>query len=118
MHTVVSLLVALSPLILVLSVPAFLVAAWVGVRNLSERRVPPSASLIFLVIGALGLLFDIVAAGFAVFDNPHGRFLDSIDWGPLAGVPTVFVVLLSVYTLGVIGAVAGWSLSGRKAQNG
>ena len=118
MHTLLSILVALSPVIVLLSVPTFASAFWFGARDRAHAAPSKPARIGLVVVGCFGFLLDAVAVAFVLFDNPHGRFLDSIDSGPLTGVPTVFVILLSLFTMAVMGGLVVLSFSQRRLQNG
>lgn len=118
MHTLLSILVGLSPVIVLLSVPTFALASWFGARGRAHTASSTPARIGLLVVGCFGFLLDAVAVAFVLFDNPHGRFMDSIDSGPLTGVPTLFVILLSLFTMAVMGGLVVWSFARRRRQNG
>jgi len=118
MNAVMSLLVGLSPLFFVLSLPTFAAAVWFGARGWKHRTRFRGAYAGSLVVGGLGFLFDGIAVAFAALDHPHRRLLDSVDSGPLTGVPTVFVIFLSAYTVAVVAGVVGGLCSYRAVRNG
>jgi hypothetical protein len=117
MHAILSILVALAPVLFFLSVPTFALALWWGVRREPQTTLSRTARLVFTIGGCLGFLLDAAALAFIIGDNrPRGRFLDSIDSGLLTGVPTLFVAFLSLFTLIALGVLLAWSLTQKKPQ--
>jgi hypothetical protein len=100
MHTLLSILVVLSPVLFLVSIPVF---GW-ALRLATQAHGQPwsSGRIALAVVGCVGFLLDAAVVAFVIFDNPHGRFMDSIDSGPFTGVPTLFAISLSVFTMVVI----------------
>ena len=92
MHAIASLLVGLSPLLLLAALPVFTIA-------LRTRR--------FLWCGVVGWLLLLTCAYTALTDNPHGRSFDSIDHGFLTGVPTLLLLGTTTYVLLVSSLLMG-----------
>ena len=84
LHVVASLLVGLAPLILLASIPVFIIAI----------RTKP-----LLWFGLFGFLLLVACAYTPITNIPLGLPFDSIDHGLLTGVPTLLVMGSSGYTL-------------------
>lgn len=113
MQVILNILVGLSPVIFVVSVPAFAWSVWIGARNRCPGRPEGKGSIFLTLAGGFGLMLDAIAVAFMMTDNPHGRSWDSIDTGLLTGVPTWFVVVLSVVALGVMSRLVLWAVRER-----
>lgn len=100
-HNVLSILILLSPILFLLSIPLFACALWLGAHG-GQRSFASGGKALFLA-GCLGFLLDVATVVFLL--NPHRRLMDSIDSGPFTGVPTLFAAFLSLFILAVTAAM-------------
>lgn len=83
----------------------FAVFVWAvsqGLRHLRSGTNDGYVRLTFFSAGVLGLFVQTACGFFAVFDDPHARFVDCIDWGAWTGAPTplvAFLYLLAIFLL-------------------
>lgn len=109
MHLLLSLLVGLSDILIILCVPAVAAALLLGRKRetscLSERVWRTAfrwgGRLGALLLGLCGFLF--INRGFA------GGF-DRLDYGLLTGVPTLFVAVISAYSVATVLGLVGFAL--------
>ncbi len=114
LYTLTSVLVLLSPLFFLFSFPIFAAAVWFGARSPCQTVARCTARVGLLVAGAIGLVSDATALAFmASAHPPRGPFLDSMDWGPLAGMPTLLAIFISMLTMALAAALIWWLCSAR-----
>lgn len=109
MHFVLSLLVGLSDILIILCVPAVVAALLLGHRR---GELSPSARIwrtAFRWGGRLGALLLVFCLVFLTRPGAASG-PDRLDYGLLTGVPTLFVALVSAYSIAAVVGLAAFTL--------
>ncbi len=109
MHTFLSLIIGLSEVVAVASVPAFALAMSLGKLRATKWKREWLARVVLFWAGVLGFLSLAICTLLAATDTPQNRMMDSIDRGLfLTGVPTVFAISFSCYALALVVTLIGF----------
>ena len=107
MHLVLSVLVGLSDVFAVVSVPVVIAAFILGHQHESCPASWARWRMALRWVGRVGVLLLASCAAFLLSRSGLGLGLDRLDYGFLTGVPTLFVAAFSAYTILALAVLAG-----------
>ena len=114
MYLVLSLLVGLSDILIILCVPAVAAALLLGRRRESSCPSERLWRTAFRWGSRLGILL-LGLCGFLLINHGAGLGFDSLDYSLLTGVPTLFVAMMSAYSIATVFGLLAFALFCRRA---
>ena len=116
MHLVLSLLVGLSDILTFVSIPVIIAALIIGHRQELCSASKLRWRIVIRWVGRIGVVLLTSCAALLVGNSAFGFGLDHLDYGLLTGVPTVFVVAFSAYTILALAVLAGFAFLPRATK--